>query len=299
MGPWHLTRALPFLLLACEADLQQPLADNDADLYFDGATGDPDGDTLTTGLEIALGLAPDSPDTDDDGVLDCIEARPIGMVGALCPNPSGAFPDPIDLETWNTLQYALPDTDGDQIPDVFDDDDDDDGILTSDEVFQLIEPDNTLGEDVECVPVIVRPRPRIVFAEFGGVWQHLYSCPGTLTPVIALPVNDSDGDGTPNWRDPDDDDDGIPTFDENADGDTDWFDDDSDGDGVVDFLDAEEDPGAAIDTGLLHTDVLPSIPPGPMDDGVAAENCGCSQTPGRAGFVALLGLVGLLSVRRR
>jgi hypothetical protein len=51
---------------------------------------------------------------------------------------------------------------------------------------------------------------------------------------------DTDGDGLPNYNDPNDDDDGISTRLEDLNGNGNWFDDDSDGDGIPDFLDRDD-----------------------------------------------------------
>lgn len=51
--------------------------------------------------------------------------------------------------------------------------------------------------------------------------------------------DDTDGDGLPNFADPDDDNDGILTKDEDANGDGDPTNDDSDNDGTPDYLDSD------------------------------------------------------------
>ena len=62
------------------------------------------------------------------------------------------------------------------------------------------------------------------------------------------PTNDdSDGDGIPNYLDDDDDGDGVPTADEDPDGDGDPSNDDTDGDGIPDYLD-EDDDGDGVPT---------------------------------------------------
>ena len=52
---------------------------------------------------------------------------------------------------------------------------------------------------------------------------------------------DTDGDGIPNYLDPDDDGDGIDTIDEDIDGDKDPTNDDTDGDGISNYLDPDDD----------------------------------------------------------
>lgn len=50
----------------------------------------PDGDTLTTWEELALGLNPYSPDTDLDGIFDGVDAQP--LVSATLADPDGSNP---------------------------------------------------------------------------------------------------------------------------------------------------------------------------------------------------------------
>ncbi len=50
---------------------------------------------------------------------------------------------------------------------------------------------------------------------------------------------DTDGDDIPDFQDPDDDNDGIPTIEEDNNGNGNWFDDDCDEDGIVDYLDPD------------------------------------------------------------
>ncbi|MFK7928852.1 MAG: hypothetical protein AB8H79_11740, partial [Myxococcota bacterium] len=53
--------------------------------------------------------------------------------------------------------------------------------------------------------------------------------------------DDTDGDGTPDFKDEDDDGDGVDTADEDVDGDGDPTNDDTDGDGTPDYLDTDDD----------------------------------------------------------
>jgi hypothetical protein len=61
--------------------------------------------------------------------------------------------------------------------------------------------------------------------------------------AVEIPIGDTDGDGIPNYLDPDDDNDGIPTNFEDSNGDGDPTNDDSDSDGIPDYLDFD-----AVDT---------------------------------------------------
>jgi len=231
---------------------------------FDGETGDPDGDHLSTILELQLGTDPADPDTDGDGVLDCQEMLPSGYLhpsGAttICPGTSGVL---VDLPTWIDQGWSPVDTDGDGLADAVDIDDDEDGILTQREVYQDVEPGGLLGIDFTC-PNALNPgeRPDLQWRDFDGdgLFEHVYICPvfdpndpTVVSEVVFIDPDavDSDGDGTPNRLDDDDDDDGVPTIDEDLNNNSDPFDDDSDGDDIVDYLDSDDLDGPTADPDL-------------------------------------------------
>jgi len=71
-------------------------------------------------------------------------------------------------------------------------------------------------------------------------WQDPDS-DGDGIPDIEEGTGDTDGDGTPDFQDPDDDGDGIPTGDEDPNGNGNPADDDTDGDGTPDYLDPDDD----------------------------------------------------------
>ncbi len=75
-----------------------------------GASGDPDGDTLTNAQELTLGTNPRNADTDGDGTPDNQE----GNTGAPDTDMDG-IPDAV--ETANGTNPNNPDTDGDGLPD--------------------------------------------------------------------------------------------------------------------------------------------------------------------------------------
>ena len=72
-------------------------------------------------------------------------------------------------------------------------------------------------------------------------------CPAPGNPAQSETCLDTDGDGTPDFMDMDDDGDGVNTADESPDGDSDPTDDDTDGDGTPNYLD-DDDDGDGIDT---------------------------------------------------
>ncbi|PSG94797.1 gliding motility-associated C-terminal domain-containing protein, partial [Mesoflavibacter zeaxanthinifaciens] len=107
-----------------------------------------------------------------------------------------------------------------------------------------------------------------------------------------LPYGDTDGDGIPNWLDPDDDGDGVDTINEDygdvddsdgevdSEGDGDPTNDDSDEDGTPDYLDTDDDGD-----GILTEDEYPD----PNNDGVgfgddAVDSDGDQLLPDYLGF---------------
>ena len=120
-------------------------------------------------------------------------------------------------------------------------------------------------------------------------------------------TGDLDGDGTPDYLDPDDDGDGISTADEIADGaehgndvdgdgDPNWRDTDSDGDGIDDETEGREDGDGDGIPAYLDPDEGPMLPSGGGYSGGAL--CAASDTGAGDGALWLL-LVGLVLWRRR
>ena len=214
-------------------DSVEGTADSDGDGledYLDcevgGRNGDTDCDNLIRGVETDLVGGPtdaDDPDSDGDGVDDRME------VG-----------DP-DSPTDHDLDGVL---------DALDDDDDGDGIPTLVELGLLCH----RGDSLEMLP-----EPRVIEGRCNQAivwedWERLYTCGDTTTPT---PVNTDVlvagspvplfPDTVPDYLDPDDDGDGVPTLDEALmDPSTGaWL--DSDGDDVPDYLDPDDLDGPEAD----------------------------------------------------
>ncbi len=131
------------------------------------------------------------------------------------------------------------DTDGDGVPDYLDPDDDGDDIPSVIEVGECVEGD----DNCVCVPV-----------------------PDSDEPLCAV---DTDGDGTPDYLDPDDDGDGIPSEGEmgecepgddncicyNVGEDDEYCAVDTDGDGIPNYLDSVEDVLSVAITGPTEGEV--------------------------------------------
>lgn len=209
----------------------------------DGKPGGGDRDTDGDGI-------PDSRDidSDGDGITDTIEAKqspakPFTQhVPQQCADADG---DGI-LDMYAT-GLTLADTDGDGQPDYLDTDADGDGVL-----------DSTEGHDAQQPLGIPDVQPFFSDSDRDGLddaydtLQHSdTNCEGWLQNIIGTnaPLQDTDGNGTEDWRDPDDDGDGTPTSGEDTNNDGNWANDDSDNDGIPAYLDPDEGGGGQCTIG--------------------------------------------------
>lgn len=203
------------------------------DLNLDGdndVTTDPtdtDGDGFPDYLDI---------DSDDDGIPDNIEAQP--TVGYIAPSGEDDNNNGLDdiYETPGNLGIIPEDTDEDGIPDYVDMDSDNDGV-----------PDNIEGNDFDQngasdLAYIDSDKDNDGLSDgYEGETQIDTDVNDEIDdPSIHLP--DTDEDGIPDYRDVDDDDDGILTRDEDTNGNGDLSDDDFDGDGIPNYLDPDLQP---------------------------------------------------------
>lgn len=91
------------------------------------------------------------------------------------------------------------------------------------------------------IPVLIISATFLFFGPSSQTWAQVDSDGDTVPDAIEIPNGDTDGDGTPDYTDEDDDNDGILTISEDADGDGDPTNDDTDGDGIPDYLDPDDD----------------------------------------------------------
>ena len=123
------------------------------------------------------------------------------------------------------------DTDGDNIPNIFDIDDDNDGILTSDE-----SEDDTDGDDI--------PDYLDLDADDDGIPDNVE---GQSTNGFVLPIGDSDGNGLDDaYETAPGSGEGISPEDTDGDDIPDFLDEDSDNDGVPDNVEAYDTDGDDI-----------------------------------------------------
>lgn len=169
-------------------------------------------------------------DSDDDGIPDNVEAQTTS--GYLSPSGTDVNSNGLDDTYENNGNIGLfpVDTDGDSLPDYLDDDSDDDGV-----------PDNIEGHDhdhdgIPDVTYIGSDKDNDGLDDsYEGVTQIDIDVNDEINdPFNNLP--NTDGDSESDYRDDDDDGDGMETAREDVNGDGDYTNDDTDADGTPDYL---------------------------------------------------------------
>ncbi|HOI49380.1 MAG TPA: gliding motility-associated C-terminal domain-containing protein, partial [Prolixibacteraceae bacterium] len=128
--------------------------------------------------------------------------------------------------------FTPADTDKDGIPDYLDRDSDNDGV-----------PDYIEGHDADAngkpdTKAIGRDKDKDGLDDAFDIYDRSFQPLGSENAIGSnAPLQDFDGDGIRDWRDVDDDEDGIPTRDEDLNNDGDWSNDDRDLDGHPEYLD--------------------------------------------------------------
>jgi len=218
-------------------------ADDDgiADIFEDlNLDGDDDASTNPTdsdsdGIPDYLDI-----DSDDDGIPDNVEAQV--TIGYILPTGSDANGNGLDdvYEADGNIGLTPLDTDNDGIPDYVDDDSDDDGV-----------PDEIEGHDLNQDGIAdVTPTGNDTDGDGlddgyeGEELMDIDVNDGFDAPSDNLP--DTDTDDIPDYRDSDDDDDGIMTIDEDTNGNGDYTDDDDNGNGIPDYLDSDREPTSIV-----------------------------------------------------
>ncbi|MDQ8003742.1 MAG: Ig-like domain-containing protein [Pedobacter sp.] len=223
--------------------------DNDNDGILDSVEGygDDDGDGIPNYLDL---------DSDGDGIPDVIEAGGsdpdnnglpgIGLIRAVDVDANG-------VPKIANGGYTPVDTDGDGKPDFLDLDSDGDGI------FDVIEnggpdPDNDGKVGVGLVNDFDRDGISDIVDNYNNLTGSLTGDPSGV-PMVVL---DTDGDGIPNYRDIDSDNDGIldsveKAIDTDGDGIPNFLDLDSDGDGIPDNIEAQSTAGYIAPSGTYSS----------------------------------------------
>lgn len=172
-------------------------------------------------------------DSDDDGIPDNVEAQTTS--GYIPPSLVDANNNGLDdaYENGTDLGLIPVNTDGADMPDYLDDDSDGDGV-----------PDNIEGNDynTDGVPDVVYIGSDKDDDGLDDNYEGIEQIDIDVNDEIDDPINDlpnTDGDAESDYRDLDDDDDGVPTMGEDPNGDMDYSNDDWDNDGIPDYLDPD------------------------------------------------------------
>jgi gliding motility-associated-like protein len=206
------------------------ILDSFEDLNTDGDNNpltnatDTDGDGIADYVDI---------DSDNDGIPDNVEAQ--STQGYVSPSGLDSNSNGVDdaYEQNGNLGVIPVDTDNDGLPDYVDEDSDNDGVT-----------DNIEGHDRNNDGI---PDVTLVGLDADGDGLD-DGYEGTIlididvndeidTPFINLPNTDQDEES--DFRDDDDDGDGIVTRDEDTNGDGNWSNDDFNGNGIPDYLDPD------------------------------------------------------------
>lgn len=198
--------------------------DLNLDLDNDPTTNptDTDGDSIADYLDI---------DSDNDGIPDNVEAQ--STVGYIEPNGLDSNNNGLDdaYEADGNLGIIPEDTDGDNLPDYVDEDSDDDNIPDSIEGHDYNQDGNPdvilIGSD--------KDNDGLDDGYEGNTAIDIDVNDEINDPYSDLP--NTDGDGESDYRDTDDDNDGIESRDEDVNNDGIYTNDDSDGDGIPEYLD--------------------------------------------------------------
>ncbi len=202
------------------------LEDLDLDGDGDPATNpvDTDGDGVPDYLDI---------DSDNDGIPDNVEAQT--TADYIPPSGIDANNNGLDdaYENNGNLGVFPVDTDGDSLPDYLDEDSDNDNI-----------PDNVEAHDFDQdgIADVVLSGSDKDNDGLDDAYEGDTQIDVDVNDEIDDPFNDlpnTDGDEESDYRDTDDDDDGIATIDEDLDLDGNYVNDDSDNDGIPNYLDSD------------------------------------------------------------
>ncbi len=182
---------------------------------------DSDGDGLPDYLDV---------DSDDDGIPDNVEAQATSIY--IPPSGQDTNANGLDdiYENGGTLGLFPVDTDRDNLPDYLDEDSDNDNV-----------PDNIEAHDMDQdgIPDVTYIGSDKDNDGLDDGYEGSVSIDVDVNDEINDPFNDlpnTDGDLESDYRDVDDDEDGIMTIDEDVNRDGNYANDDSDSDGIPEYL---------------------------------------------------------------
>ena len=208
---------------------------------FEDLNSDGDDDPATNPTDTDVDGIPDylDIDSDNDGIPDNIEAQStLGYIAPSLLDNNGNGLDDVYENGGNVGLIPL-DTDSDGIPDYVDEDSDNDNIPDS------IEGNDANSDGIADVAFIGSDKDDDGLDDgYEGVTVIDLDVNDEINdPSTDLP--DTDFDDIPDYRDTDDDDDGIETIDEDLNLDGNYANDDSDGDGIPNYLDPDLGPTQA------------------------------------------------------
>lgn len=236
--------------LVVTADLD---SDDDGILdMVEDSNQDGDNDPATDPTDSDNDLYPDylDIDSDNDGIPDNVESQTTS--GYIPPSLIDTNGNGLDdaYENGTDLGIVPVNTDATDTPDYLDDDSDNDGIP------DMIEGHDYDQDGVAEVSLIGSDKDNDGLDDsYEGVEQLDVD----VNDEINDPLNDlpnTDGDLEPDYRDLDDDNDGIPTADEDGNDDMNYANDDWDNDGIPDYLDP--DPEIELDEVEIFNVVTPN-----------------------------------------
>ncbi|MBQ4822927.1 gliding motility-associated C-terminal domain-containing protein, partial [Aquimarina sp. MMG016] len=202
--------------------------DNDGILDVIEGTADSDGDGIPDVFD---------QDSDNDGIPDNVEGQTTD--GYITPTGNDSDGDGLDDAYEGTGDEGITpeDTDADNTPDYLDDDSDNDGIPDATEGFDY----NNDGV-VDTLPIGEDVDNDGIDDAYDGDTTGYGDPNGNIVDIAPdTDLNNTDNDGEPDYRDIDDDGDGVDTefeLDPNGNG---GDPDDTDNDGTPDYLDTDDD----------------------------------------------------------
>ncbi len=203
------------------------ILDSEEDENLDG-----DNDPATNSTNTDNDTFPDylDIDSDNDGIPDNVEAQTTSNY--LAPSDADTNNNGLDdaYETNGSLGLSPVNTDGSDLPDYRDEDSDNDNV-----------PDNVEAHDHDSdgIPEVVIIGSDKDDDGLDDGFEGMEVIDVDVNDEIDDPLNnlpDTDGDNESDYRDIDDDNDGIPTEEEDGNGDGSYQNDDVDNDGIPDYL---------------------------------------------------------------
>ena len=220
------------------------LVDTDGDLVGDIYDIDDDNDGILDTVEGSINSDSDSYqnsldiDSDNDGIPDNIEAQTTSgyIIPSNMDTDRNGLDDAYESSPGTGEGLNIEDTDGDTTPDYIDDDSDSDSVM-----------DSLEGHDAnhDSLPDVLltgmdNDEDGLDDGYEGANIDDGFIANDEITdPITDLP--NADLDNEVDYRDEDDDNDGILTYEEDINGDNDPTNDNSDGDFVMNYLDIDDD----------------------------------------------------------